>query len=55
MPTMSEKYVLFELKMLLRFNIDPLSESHFILLKEKMWCNISIRLLIRCPFMCAVL
>lgn len=36
MSTLSEKFILFELKILLRFHFDPLSESYFNLLEEKM-------------------
>lgn len=48
MPTLSEKKI-SALKMLLRFKFDLLSESHFILLKEKICYSIIIELLIRQP------
>lgn len=48
MPTLSEKHI-SALKMLLRFKFDLLSESHFILLKERICCSIIIELLIRQP------
>lgn len=49
MPTLSEKYILCMSKMLLKFDFNILSESHFILLEEEIRYSIITELLIKQP------